>query len=593
MNDKDIDEYINDQLAVNRESIVITDENGDTVGIATPRAEVNTGDQLAFDYDTGDTVVADLTADFISGDPDYDPSTPVYVWADPVIFDDDTKKLFLEMPQSERPRFTIELLDRFYDARPEYKEFAKNTIYEQPMALLDLFKSITPEDMAELNIGNADQRYDQLQRRIEQAEKAITQRPIDTTKWSTIWPILSIRELFLESEISAFYYLKNPPINSRQLAKQLGAIGSVGGRQAIISNTKYRGYLDTKPNRYAYISYVGPRYWDNIEVDEGGNLYEGAEADVLRKVWRQNKKHSQTKTTDSGAQDPPKAIDKNLAGALFAAILKTSERRGNEFTIYLPEFAREMSSNYYIDVDNYDEQGKPIEQPPKEETANATNDSNDKQPLKSSIIQDLRSLDHWVGILHESEARRLLVIVGMNKAAKTLTITTPYFDALARAVEEDQQRAIEETKQPKKKPNYNKLIYTTMATERNQTAVDLVVRITNGLLDRGGKPTGEFKENVDAAEGKPMPDYSISFERLINEVPDLRRRYEATKKTADKNKLLNRIFTKAYKLLRTKTDAYQYFVDLEVPEIIPTTTTLSNKLVIKYSGTNPKYKKST
>lgn len=593
MKNKSLEDHINEQIATSREAVILTDENGDTVGIATPHTEVNTGDQLAFDYDTGGTIIADLTADFISGDPDYDPSTPVYVWADPVIFDDDTKKLFLEMPQSERPRFTIELLDRFYDARPEYKEFAKNTIYKQPMALLNLFKSITPEDMAELEIGNADSRYKQLQQKIKRAEKAIERRPIDTTKLSTIWPILSIRELFLESEISAFYYLKNPPVSSRQLAKQLGAVGSVGGRQAIISNTKYRGYLDTKPNRYAYISYVGPRYWDNIEVDEGGNLYEGAEADVLRKVWKQNKQHHTTTAKETEKQPKPESINKNLAGALFAAILKTSERRGNEFTIYLPEFAREMDSHYYVDVDDYDDQGKPIEPQPKEETAStATDENDDKRPIRPSIIQDLRSLDRWVGVLHETEARRLLVIVGMNKAAKTLTITTPYFDSLARAVEEDQQRAIEETSQAKKKPNYNKLIHTTMATERNQTAVELVVRITNGLLDRGGKPTGEFKENVDTADGKPTPDYSISFERLINEVPDLRRRYEATKQTADKNKLLKRVFSKAYKLLHTKTDAYQYFIDLKVPETIPTTTTLSSKLIIKYSGTNPKYKKS-
>lgn len=564
--------------------------------------EIRNAGQLSFDIqdDGSVTIAEDILGYDASGDEDQN-GAPLWIWHDHKLFNDDVKREFLDLPPGERPQFVISILDKFYERNPEYSNFSRVEVYNDPMILLEFFKCLTLDDFEVCKIKSAEMRFSQLQKLIELAEFAIARKPVDPEKLATFWPILQIRDLLTESEMAELYYLKNPRISSRELAKQLGAIGKVGGRQAIISNTKYRGYLDTRPNNYAYLSYVGPAYWDQIETDEAGNLYEREEARIIRRA------REQRSGTKKKAPDPepygeiPEGINKNLAGTLFAAMLKTSTRNGNEFTIYLPEFAREMNKHYKIDVDEYDEKGHlnekgekvKAEEQAREDQAKEARKAGEKQYINKSpsIMQDLRSLNDWVGILHGEDVRQILTIIGLNKKANTITVITPYFDALARAVEEDQLIAVEERKQLYKKPNYNMLIHTSMATERNTAAVALVVRITNGLIARGSKPASEFKENADNESAKNLPEYTISFETLINEVPELADRYNKTKTTADKNKVLKRAFEKAYKLLETKTDAKKCFLDLNVPHIIPTTTTLKNKLVITYSGIDKNYKK--
>ena len=56
------------------------------------------------------------------------------------------------------------------------------------------------------------------------------------------------------------------------------------------------------------------------------------------------------------------------------------------------------------------------------------------------------------------------------------------------------------------------------------------------------------------------------------------------------NQTLKRHFSKAYKLMKTKTDFYKYFIDLEIPEIIPTKTTFETDVIkIKHNGKNKDY----
>jgi hypothetical protein len=263
-----------------------------------------------------------------------------------------------------------------------------------------------------------------------------------------------------------------------------------------------------------------------------------------------------------------------------------------------------MNEHYKIDVDEYDETGKPnskYDKAREEELHNENQAKTERNAGKKkyvnrrpSIMQDLRSLNDWVGIFHGEEVRKILNIVGLNIKANTITVTTPYFNLLEPAVEEDQRRRVVEEKQLRANPNWNRLIHTSMSKERNQEAVAVVVRITNGMLSRGKTPASKFKNaDEDAAErSQQKPHYSISFRTLIKEVPELQRRYDNTKATADKNKLLSRTFKKVYELLRTKTDAYKYFVDLDLTEIIPTTTTLDTKLEINFTGTNPEVNKN-
>lgn len=564
--------------------------------------------QLRFDInDDGIINITDeLTADYISGDPEYDGITPVYIWADPVIFDDETKRLFLELPTSERPRFTTDLIEQFYNKRPEYNIFARHTIYDNPAALLELFESLTPEDFKALKIGNAEFRFDQLQKRIKRAEEAIEKTPIDTRRLTTIWPILSIRELFLESELSEFYYLKNPKKSARELAAEQGAIMTTGGRLADISNKDYSGWLDEIPNDAAYISYVGPHYWDNIEVDDGGNLYEGDEAKVQRAVRAQDAKILRAFENGDFGNERPKEherINKEVLRALLNATIKVD---GAYRTIYLPTFAAELNENYKVDVDEYDKNGElndkgkqnkaAADQREREAAAARKNGEKVYTNEKKSIMQQFYSLDYWVGVLDGSFPKRTAIITGLNPEAKTIEVVLPYLDEIKRRLEEVQQLEIEKKRRAYLLPVYNNLVYSSIDAERNKLAVDLVYTIIDKLLQRGSKPASEFKENQADGDQEEKPTnekviYRIKYSKLVNDTPLLSMAYKNAKGSKREYDILNRTFKKAFELLHTKTDLYDYFLNLKIPETPPTKRTIDNILTITHNGKNPKYSK--
>ena len=63
-------------------------------------------------------------------------------------------------------------------------------------------------------------------------------------------------------------------------------------------------------------------------------------------------------------------------------------------------------------------------------------------------------------------------------------------------------------------------------------------------------------------------------------------------KTArEKNTILKNSFSKAYELLKEKTDIYKYYIDLQISEIVPTITTIEQIIKISHSGKNANYKK--
>ena len=82
----------------------------------------------------------------------------------------------------------------------------------------------------------------------------------------------------------------------------------------------------------------------------------------------------------------------------------------------------------------------------------------------------------------------------------------------------------------------------------------------------------------------------IKYRSIHYDTSYLKRRVDAYKSTADKNKALRRAFEKAYQLIKTKTDAGEYFIDLHIPEIIPTMSTLDDLLTITHHGINGDYK---
>ena len=175
-------------------------------------ADINDNRQLKFNVqDDGilDITEDNLTIDLMTSDALYDGLVPPFIWLDPKIFTNDVRALYVEMPKEERANFLIEVLDKFYRNNIEYSNFARVQIYKEPLILLEFFQDLKKSDFKKCEI-KLNGRFEELQKRIIEAEKAIANNPIDLEKLATIWPILRLRELFTESELAALYYLKNP-----------------------------------------------------------------------------------------------------------------------------------------------------------------------------------------------------------------------------------------------------------------------------------------------------------------------------------------------------------------------------------------------
>lgn len=562
------------------------------------------GDQLAFDFSQEEITTAELTAVYIPENAPDDEPAARWIWHDPVIFDDESKRLFMELTPDQRVRFTMDLMANFYAKRPEYEHFSRVLIYDQPLELLNLFKSLTIEDFENCKVTNAEIRFDLLQSAIKNVEETIVEKQIDTSKPATIWPILSLRQMFLESEIAAFYYLKNPRISAKERAQNAGAVMTTGGRLADLSNKDFSGWLDERFNTTAYLSYVGPHYWDNIEIDEGGNLYDDDEAKVLRAVRNQDAKVKKAFEIGSFGDERPaghERINKELMRALAKAAIAEN---GGTITIYLPAFAKELNKNYNVDVDEYNDDGE-LNEKGKENKAAADQREKDAAEARKngenvytnerpSIMQQLYSLDYWAGILDTNYVTRTAVIAGFNKEAKTIDIFMPYINKIIKNQEEAQRLEAEQHKRAYLLPAYNFLVHSNIESERNKIAVDLVYTIIDKLLQRGSKPASAFKENQSddpetTTKGERVT-YRTKYKTLVDDTPLFYMAYKNAKTTDQKYKLLTRTFSKAFQLLHKKTDIYKYFVDLKIPETPPTVRTIDNTFTITHKGKNSDYK---
>ena len=170
--------------------------------------------QLKFEIVDGSIDITEESFDeFINKNINYDPFVPNKIWSDPDLFTDEAKTAFINLSQGERPQFIIELLENFFRKNPEYANFARITIYKDPLQLLEFFQGIKHSHFkkcANYNISNIDLRFKELQKQIKYAELCIARNPINTDELETIWPILRIRDLFTESELARLYYIQNP-----------------------------------------------------------------------------------------------------------------------------------------------------------------------------------------------------------------------------------------------------------------------------------------------------------------------------------------------------------------------------------------------
>ena len=326
---------------------------------------------------------------------------------------------------------------------------------------------------------------------------------------------------------------------------------SAGYYQIAISDKKYKFALTTKKNKSAYIQVMTPNFFEKLDFTGGVITWDKEVAGVIKNNRR-------------GSYEDIQDIDPALLTQIYTAAVKAHKSHsGFTITVYLYKFLREMG----IDP------GK--------------NNAPD-------IMRKLQSFENCVGVMPGTGIiAKLFSIIEINAADNTMTFAVPYIFRLIDELESKNkiERKTKDGDIEYIAPYHNMLVYSTIGNERNKTAVELVYLIIAGLHQRGTPPDAKTYAKRNMQHDDPrLVTYQTSFNTLLNDTTYLKKRVDAYKSTADKNKALRRAFEKAYQLIETKTDAGEYFIDLKISKIIPTMRTLDDKLTITHHGINGDYR---
>ena len=338
-----------------------------------------------------------------------------------------------------------------------------------------------------------------------------------------------------------------------QKAAELSKFVSAGYYQTIISDDKYKHALTTQKNKTAYIAVIDPAAFDGLTIVDG---FLRLDNDTMGKIKRYTR----------GKYEDISEIDLPLLVQCYTAAFKSVHSYGEHtVTVYTPQFFKEMG------IDTHGEKSADMMR-------------------KIAAFSDL-----WGFLGHDGTMGKVFDLIFIDPNKQTMTFAAPYMMRIWEKL--DEKNHIE--RQTKKgelisydRPYHNSLVHSTIASERNKPAVELVYLMTSGILQRGFIPDGRTynrKQTKNVPQG--IVTYSITFRTLLNNAPLLRSRIATYSSVADKNRALRRAFEKAYTLLETKTDAQKYFCNLKWNSFIPTMTTLDSVLTFTHEGKDGTYKR--
>ena len=374
--------------------------------------------------------------------------------------------------------------------------------------------------------------------------------------------------------------------------------------RAQASNDKYmffpskKGYTEAflpVENEVAYITTLDGSFIDSLDFQDGQVTGEDAVPITIKDL----KKGAEGIVQEDYDLPLILAIYRNRWEALSKKARAAAVEIGTPFTLSRRGLSEFMHTDY--EAVKTDADGMP--------TAITTAGSHRENPVAA-----IKKFENIVGVTKNKSFYRILTLQGYDSRKDEFILTTPYLDLVALEL----QRSGAGRTSAALSPANNFLIHSTANASRNRRALELVMRITSGLLQRGeevftpdekatlkkaGKSgvnkrdMSQLKAGIlnDPDHEKPPTVYEVSYQTLIDSAPSLKARLDEARTAPSNarqlmNNTLKSAFTGAYKMIRKETDCYSYFLDLTIPETYPTVSTLSGTLRITFSGKNPNYK---
>ena len=233
---------------------------------------------------------------------------------------------------------------------------------------------------------------------------------------------------------------------------------------------------------------------------------------------------------------------------------------------------------------------------PREYSAKRDKTKSIKELRWQAIYKRLKPLETVMGRSIDGVWYRILTIESYDKDREIIKVRTPY---LANIYKFLAVRTLEE-----KRSQVNMLFSSTVVNEPNGAAFELANYLLNQLLQLGNY----------SKSGNGVVKYTTRYSTLISNCPQLHRALNKIQEKGNPatraqayNAKLKQTFEAAYKIIYTKSDAQDYFIDFQINGVkswkttmqngrkippnfrIPTKTQINDKLTISHKGKNPDY----
>lgn len=331
---------------------------------------------------------------------------------------------------------------------------------------------------------------------------------------------------------------------TRQAAEAAYHLSRIPKRLALPMPGLLAHSLSFTENQFAYLQTIRPSVMEHISFRDGATYLDYSVADYVRlHLFYEN---------------DPKAIsniDTILLRALYSTVLEAqiplaTSREGILEVLLRPDAIDRTFTFYLPDI------------------AQAANQSHVTDGVRQALLNKFRSYSNVIGVINQFRTSRggdaffpVIQSFKYDEATNTISFCSPYLNRLALhnmyasyLPSRDGRYAAD--------ASHSYLVYSSVMKERNKRAVEIVCALTVTV--------DQFKNAA----------IKIPYRDLIQQCSGLQNALKATGPTAEKNRVLNRAFSRAWELLESDTYLYHQYKIL-MNNTIPTMAGLGDELKIK------------
>ena len=329
--------------------------------------------------------------------------------------------------------------------------------------------------------------------------------------------------------------------------KKAGDVAEIPSKMPLITNSTWQNAMTYNDDDTAYLQPLSSV--EGITYKHGRLVLGGLPATAAQI------KHLYTKDNIENFDLPLLRVFYAVILNQFAKTWKEDKTVDEVITIYYPDLAKQIGKS-----------------------------SNISRADVEKTINSILSFRNIIGITEKgNNILPVLVYMGEDREKNTISFASPY---MLKVIKDLSQASVRKSKQgidlldkngiPKRLPAYTYIPDMALAKERNKKAVEIVCIIVTTIEQAG-------------THGTPH----ISAKTIIKRNPLLKRSLDNAKSVADQNKFLKRAFSKAWELLRTKTDLMERYKDIQLPnpkdkdfniKYIPTMRTIDMVFKFPHNG---------